>query len=170
MKKIFLTAIAAASLCLFAACSEDESEPTLEELCAAGLNEDCLVGTWNLKGIESLDKSQTYTDFTPAPTVVVFNEDKSFSVTFTTNSVISPMAGDGCGGTKTYGKWEISGASLKLTIGRADCGAPSNPIYTVTPTLSVSDLYLNKVVFHENDMTDALTKANATEHFVRVMQ
>ena len=59
MKKIFLTVIAAASLCFLSACSEDESEPTLEELCATGLNEDCLVGTWNLKGIESLDKSQT---------------------------------------------------------------------------------------------------------------
>jgi hypothetical protein len=173
MKKIFLSIVVAASFGFFTACSEDESEPTLEELCATGLNEDCLVGTWNLKGIESLDKSQTYTDFTPAPTVVEFTKDKenrSFSVTFTNNSILSPMAADGCGGTKTYGKWEITGASLKLTIGRADCGAPSNPIYTITPSLSVTDLYLNKVVFHENDMTDALTKANAMEHFVRVMQ
>ena len=48
MKKIFLTAIAMASLCLFTACSDTESEPTLEELCATGLNGDCLVVFWFL--------------------------------------------------------------------------------------------------------------------------
>ena len=93
MKKIFLSIVVAASFGFFTACSEDESEPTLEELCATGLNEDCLVGTWNLKGIESLDKSQTYTDFTPAPTVLEFTKDKdnkSFTVTFTV--LVTPPA------------------------------------------------------------------------------
>lgn len=168
MKKFFLTAIAAASLCFLSACSEDESEPTLEELCAAGLNEDCLVGTWNLNGIETMDGSQVWHNYGTAPSTLVITDDGKFEFTFTTSNV-SEMASSGCGGTKTYGSWEILGASLKIKIGRSDC-LITGQSYTLTPTLSVTNLNLNKVVFHENDMTDALTKANSTENFVRVMQ
>lgn len=166
MKKIFLTAIAAASLCLFTACSEDESEPTLEEVCAAGLNEDCLVGTWQLNAIESLDASQKWEDFGASPSTLVFTDDGKFEFTFTTSNA-SLMAANGCGGTKSYGNWSITGASLKITMGRSDCHI-TNQSYTITPKLTVTDLNLNKVVFHENDMIDALTKTNSTEHFVRV--
>ena len=168
MKKIFLSVIVAASFGLFTACSSDESEPTLEELCATGLNEDCLVGTWNLNGIENHEGTQTYFNFAPTPSTLNITNDGKFEFTFTTSNA-SEMAASGCGGTKTYGTWEIAGASLKIKIGRSDC-LITGQSYTLTPTLNVTTLDLNKVVFHENDMTDALTKANSTEHFVRVVQ
>lgn len=167
MKKIFLTAIAVASLSLLTACGDTESEPTLEELCATGLNGDCLVGTWHLNAIESLDASQKWEDFGAAPSTLIITEDGKFEFTFTTSNA-SIMAANGCGGTKTYGEWTINGASLKLKMGRSDC-LITGQSYTITPKLTVQDLNLNKVVFHENDMTDALTKSNSTEHFVRVL-
>ena len=168
MKRIILSVIAAAGLSFFTACSEDESEPTLEELCATGLNEGCLVGTWNLNGIENHEGTQTYFSFATSPSTLIITEDGKFEFTFTTSNA-SEMAANGCGGTKTYGTWEIAGASLKLKMGRSDC-LITGQSYTLTPTLNVTTLDLNKVVFHENDMTDALVKANSTEHFVRVVQ
>ena len=141
-------------------------EVNLEEVCAMGLNEQCLVGTWNLKGIESIDGSQMWLSYGTSPSTLVITDDGKFEFTFTTSNV-SAMAASGCGGTKTYGSWEILGASLKIEIGRSDCLIMGQS-YTLTPTLSVTNLNLNKVVFHEHDMTDALTKANSTENFVRV--
>ena len=94
MKKIFLTAIAAASLCFLSACSDDESEPTLEELCAAGLNEDCLVGTWNLNGIETMDGSQVWHNYGTAPSTLVITDDGKFEFTFTTSNVSEMASSD----------------------------------------------------------------------------
>ena len=132
-----------------------------------GLNEQCLVGNWNLQTIQAIDGSQVYTDFSTAPSTLEFTNDGKFHFVFTTDPHKSEMAGNGCGGTNVYGNWEILGASLKIKIGLSDC-LTTGQSYTLTPTLSVTNLNLNKVVFHENDMTDGLTKANSTENFVRV--
>ena len=171
MKKIFLTAIAAASLCFLSACSDDP-EPTIAEKCSGGLSEDCLVGTWNLKAIQTLGDETTaitYVDFGATPSTLVFTDDGKFEFTYTTNATVSEMAGDGCGGTKSYGSWEIAGVTLKIKIGRTDCQETGRS-YTVTPTITPTSLNLNMLLFHENDMTDALSKANATEYYVRLAQ
>jgi hypothetical protein len=36
------------------------------------------------------------------------------------------------------------------------------------PTINERSLNLNTTLFHANDMTDALTKENAAEYYVRV--
>lgn len=168
MKKIFLTAIAAACLSFFSACSDDP-EPTTEEKCVGGLNEDCLVGTWNLNGIEMIGDGSKYLDFGAAPSTLVFTDDGKFEFTCTTSSE-SEMAGRDCAGQKAFGEWEILGSSLKLKIKMARCGEPVEGPYTTTPTLTATDLNLNKLVFHSNDVTDANYKNIVTEHFVRVAQ
>ncbi|WP_458451106.1 lipocalin family protein [Fibrobacter sp.] len=164
MKKIFLSAIAA-SFCLLTACSDDP-EPSTEEKCEGGLNEDCLVGTWNLNGIEStIDKSKIV-DFGVAPSTLVFTDDGKFEFT-TTTSPNSDMAGRGCAGEKTYGEWSIEGASLKIIVKMARCQEPDAGTYTTTPTINATDLNFNKLVFHSNDISDAFIKPNATEHYIR---
>ena len=169
MKKIFLTAIAVSSLCLLGACGSDDTTPSRGEMCAKGLNEDCLIGKWNLKTIQTKDGSQVYTDFSSAPSTLEFTEDGKFHFTYTTNASLSEMASDGCGGTSTFGEWSVAGTTLKLKIGRTDCQETGRS-YTLVPTINESSLNLNTVVFHENDMTDGLTKSNSTEYFVYVIQ
>jgi len=171
MKKVILSAIAAASICLFSACSSDESEPTLAEKCANGLNEDCLVGTWTLKNIQSLDGKSVYFDHSSAPGTLIITEDGNFDFTYTTttDAGISEMAAGGCAGTKVYGKWTVTGASLSLKVGRSDC-LSFGQTFNITPTINESEMRFNTVVFHENDMTDALLKSNATEFYTRVAQ
>lgn len=164
MKKIILTAIAVSSLCLLGACAGDDPEPTRAEMCAKGLNEDCLVGKWNLKTIQTKDGSQVYVDFGATPSTLEFTEDGKFHFIYTTNSGVSEMAGAGCGGTSTYGDWKINGSTLQLKIGRTDCQETGRS-YTFMPTINENSLNFNMVVFHENDMTDALTKSNSTEYF-----
>lgn len=167
MKKIIMTAITAASVCLLAACGGEESKPSRADMCAQGLNEDCLIGQWNLQSIQSRDGSQIYTDFGVTPSTLEFRDDGTFYFVFTNNPSISEMASDGCGGTSNYGTWEIAGTVLKLKIGRTDC-LTTGRSYTLTPKIDERSLNLNTVVFHENDMTDQLTKSNSTEYFVRV--
>ena len=165
MKKIILTA--AASICLLTACSSEDPKPTRAEMCAKGLNEDCLVGNWNLQSIQTKDGTKIITDFSSAPSTLEFMDNGNFHFIFTTNPSLSEMAGNGCGGTDVYGTWEIAGITLKLKVGRTDC-LTTGQTYTLTPTITATSLNLNKVVFHENDMTDALTKNESTEYFVHV--
>jgi hypothetical protein len=166
MKKIILTAIAAASLCILSACGDDP-EPTMAEKCSGGLTEACLVGNWSLTSIQSLDGSATYLDFGAIPSTLEFTKDGNFTFTCTSNTSVSEMAGRGCAGEKTYGKWEINGTSLKLKITRASCGEPPEGTYTVIPTITDTFMNFNALIFHSNDMTDDLTKQNSSEYFVR---
>lgn len=169
MKKTIFTLAAATSLCMLAACGSEESEPTLAEICASGLNEDCLVGSWNLQYIQTVDGAQKYIDFGTTPSTLVITDDGKFDFTYTTNAGISMMAGNGCGGTHTYGEWSISGSTLNLKIGRTDCMVTGTK-YQIVPKVDEFNLSLSKVIFHDNDMTDALTKSNSVEYFVRVNQ
>lgn len=167
MKKVITTAIVTASICLLAACGSEESEPSRAEMCAKGLNEDCLVGQWNLQAIQAKDGSQIFTDFSSAPSTLEFTDDGKFHFVFTTDGFLSEMAGNGCGGTSTYGTWTITGNVLNIKLGRTDC-LETNRSYTVMPTINERSLNLNTTLFHANDMTDALTKENAAEYYVRV--
>ena len=167
MKKIFMTAIAAASVCLLAACGSEESKPSRAEMCAKGLNEDCLVGQWNLQTIQTKDGSQVYTDFSGNPSTLEFTDDGKFHFVFTTNVSLSEMAANGCGGTSTYGTWTITGKVLKIKIGRSDC-LVTNSTFDVMPTITDRSLNFNTTVFHANDMTDQLTKETSAEYYVRV--
>ena len=167
MKKIILNVLAVSSLCLFAACAGDDAEPTRGEMCAKGLNEDCLVGKWNLKSIQSKDGSQIWMDFGATPSTLEFTDDGKFHFIYTTGN-FSQMANDGCGGTSTYGDWTIAGSTLNLKIGRTDCQTTGRS-YTVVPTITESSLNFNTVIFHENDMNDALIKSNSTEYFTFVV-
>lgn len=166
MKKIILSVIAAASLCVLSACGDDP-EPTMAEKCAGGLSEACLVGTWNLQAIKTLDLSEVHIDFGANPSTLEFTKDGKFTFTCTSNVAASEMAERGCAGEKSYGTWEILETNLKIKITRSSCGEPMEGSYTVTPTINDTYMNFNKLLFHANDMTDPLTNTNATEYYVR---
>ena len=167
MKKIILTALAAASLCILSACSSDEPEPTMAEKCANGLSEDCLVGNWNLQAVKTLDLSAVHIDFGTTPSTLEFTKDGKFTFTCTSNTGVSEMAGRGCAGEKSFGTWKIEGKNLLLNISMSRCSEPAEGVYPTTPEITDTYLDLKRLVFHANDMTDSLTIKNATEYFVR---
>ena len=167
MKKIILTALAAASLCILSACSSDEPEPTMAEKCANGLSEDCLVGNWNLQAVKTLDLSAVHIDFGTTPSTLEFTKDGKFTFTCTSNTGVSEMAGRGCAGQSSFGTWEIAGANLNIKIDISRCGEPVEGSYTVTPTINDTYMDFHGLLFHANDITDSLTIKNATEYFVR---
>ena len=68
MKTKIFTLLAASTLAFFTACSDDSGSKSIAEICADGLSEDCLIGTWTLKSIsQKSDKSVVITDFSSAP-------------------------------------------------------------------------------------------------------
>ena len=166
MKKIFLTALAAASLSLLSACGDDP-EPTMVEKCANGLSKGCLVGTWNLQAIKTLDLSSVHIDFGTTPSTIEFTKDGKFTFTCTSNTSESEMAGRGCAGQSSFGTWEIAGANLNIIIDISRCGEPVEGSYTVTPTINDTYMDFHGLLFHVNDMTDPLTNKNATEYYIR---
>ncbi len=168
MKKIISSLIAVSSLCLLAACADD-TEPSTTEKCSKGLSKDCLLGTWNLKTIQSIDATPViYMDFGSAPSTLQFTKDGQFSYVFTTNTAVSAMAGRGCAGEKAFGTWEIVGSSLKINLTQSRCQEPDEGTYTVVPKINATELNFNTLVFHSTDFDDALTKSTATEYYVRV--
>ena len=166
MKKIILTALAAASLSILSACGDDP-EPTMAEKCAGGLSEACLVGTWNLQAIKTLDLLEVHIDFGATPSTLEFTKDGKFTFTCTSNTAVSEMAERGCAGEKTYGTWTIDGANLSIKVTRASCGEPVEGTYPTTPEVTDTYMNLKGLLFHANDMTDPLTNTNATEYYVR---
>lgn len=81
MKKFtkMLALASLASLTVISGCSDaSEPDPTKAELCAAGVNRDCLMGTWNFNGVISKDTKE-YKDglnFSAAPGSLQFYVDK----------------------------------------------------------------------------------------------
>lgn len=167
MKKIILSLVAASCLSLLAACGDDP-EPSTTEKCAKGLSKDCLVGTWNLKTIQSLTEPvEVFIDFGLTPSTLEFTKDGKFSYVITTNTAISAMAGRGCAGEKAFGTWEIVGSSLKLNITQSRCSEPDEGTYTVVPEINATELNLKTLVFHANDIDNLLNKTVATEYYTR---
>ena len=65
----------------------------------------------------------------------------------------------------TVGVWKISGENLELKITRGDC-VVAGKTFTLTPTISDGVLNFNTIVFHENDIADAMARDNSTEIYV----
>ena len=168
MKKIVIPGLLLSSLCLFGACSDDASE-SIADKCANGLSEECLVGTWKLDAIKTKNGAGTLFDYSASPSTLTFTDDGKFTFTFTTSTTVGEMTSQGCAGTNTYGTWDITGAALKITMGRSDCHE-TGTYKNVVPTINEFELNLTTVVFHTGDLTDSLYVDNAAEVFTRVAE
>lgn len=167
MKTKIFTLLAASCLCLFSACSDDSSE-SLGDKCGEnnGVTEGCVVGTWNLSGLyKKSDNAVKAADYGAAPSVLIIKDDGTFEFTYT-SSPASEMAAGGCGGEKNYGKWEIEGNNLKITVNVGTCLTS----HTITPTVTETEMNINGVVFQTGDNTDPLTKDDNTEIFQRIAE
>ena len=164
MKTKIFTLLVASTLAFFTACSDDSGSKSIAEICADGLSEDCLVGTWTLKSISQIsDKSVVITDFSSAPGKMEFREDGIYRYT--------RSAMGSCGGADE-GEWSISEDGKNLTFfenKQGDC-IEFQKKYVVTPSIEVVGetvtLSLNKVVFQQ-DESEGMHAGNDTEVFVR---
>ena len=162
MKTKILTLLAASTLAIFSACSDDEGSKSITEICADGLSEDCLIGTWTLKSI-SQKGGEVITDFSAAPGTMTFQDDGIYRY--------SRSSAGSCQGLDK-GEWSISEDGKTLTFFEnkdGDC-IEFQKHYTPTPSIEVSGntvtLKLNKVVFQQ-DESDGMYAGNDTEVFVR---
>ncbi|MBR6379817.1 MAG: lipocalin family protein [Fibrobacter sp.] len=162
MKTKILTLLAASTLAFFSACSDDGSSKSITEICADGLSEDCLIGTWTLKSI-SQKGGEVITDFSAAPGTMTFQDDGIYRY--------SRSSAGSCQGIDK-GEWSISEDGKTLTFYEnkdGDC-IEFMKHYTTTPSIEVSGntvtLKLNKVVFQQ-DESDGMYAGNDTEVFVR---
>ena len=145
-------------------CTEPTSKPSRAEACAEGLSEDCLVGAWNLERIQAKDGNLVFMDLSEAPSKLEFADDGKFMFRYTSDASVSEMAA-GCDESVTVGVWKISGENLELKITRGDC-VVAGKTFTLTPTISDGVLNFNTIVFHENDIADAMARDNSTEIYV----
>jgi hypothetical protein len=143
---------------------DDESNRSIADICADGLSEDCLIGTWTLKSISQKGNGEVITDFSTAPGTMVFNDDGIYR--YYRSSISECPTTDG-------GNWSISEDRKTLTFfenREGDC-LEFMKKYTTTPSIEVSGntvtLKLNKVVFQQ-DESDGLYAGNDTEVFVRI--
>lgn len=173
MNKKILAMAAISSLCLFAACSDDsESDPSRAELCATGLTEECLIGTWNLNGaysvtfIDGVVNSAINPDYNYSvnPSKLEFAEDKSF--TYTMSSVAKPSCVDRSDG-KVFGEWSVSGTTLTL---RSQMGntCMEKRVWTGTPSIKVNgptiEMDIPAVFFLNAVMSNADSTERAQTH------
>ena len=164
MKTKILTLLAASCLAVFTACSDDSESKSIAEICADGLSEDCLIGTWTLKSIsEKSDKNVVITDFSAAPGTMQFRDNGIYHYT--------RSASGNCQGVDE-GEWSISedGASLTFFENKQGDCIEFQKRYIVTPSIEVVGetvtLSLNKVVFQQ-DESEGMEAGNDTEVFVR---
>ena len=162
MKTKILTLLAASTLAIFSACSDDGSSKSIADICADGLSEDCLIGTWTLKSI-SQKGGEVITDFSAAPGTMTFQDDGIYRY--------SRSSAGSCQGIDK-GEWSISEDGKTLTFYEnkdGDC-IEFMKHYATTPSIEVSGntvtLKLNKVVFQQ-DESDGMYAGNDTEVFVR---
>ena len=143
---------------------DDESNRSIADICADGLSEDCLIGTWTLKSISQKGNGEVINDFSSAPGTMVFQDDGIYRYS-------RSFAGNCLGVDK--GEWSISEDGKNLTFfenKEGDC-IDFMKKYATTPSIEVSGntvtLKLNKVVFQQ-DESDGMYAGNDTEVFVRV--
>lgn len=148
MKKLtkMLAFASLASLAILSGCSDaSEPDPTKAELCANGINRECLLGTWTLDGVKSIQLG-TYAegfDFSAAPGSLEFYVDvekkgngtkiKTDMFKFSWPAASPNAAQADC--NPVYGTWTVSGNTLSLnsTINNM-CFKPAR--VTVEPTLT----------------------------------
>ncbi len=116
MKKTFAILGAALSLSLFA-CSSSSSGPSLAEKCEKGVTENCLEGaTWNMNAFYNSEDGVTFTVYhaLSSPTSIVFNEDKTFNLTYSSDVAIN--SDNACLGGEENGNWSLNGSSLTMNF------------------------------------------------------
>ena len=163
MKNKIFTLAAISSLFVLGACSDDSGSETMAEQCEKGISEDCLVGSWNLESISSLDGSQKFTTF-GNPGKLVINDDGSFAYTLSTD------AADECAGLTVKGKWEIvEDKTFKYRVTNGDCIEPSG---SFTPDITVEGetpkMSTKKVLFQQSNK-NAMNAGNESEVFARTL-
>ena len=142
---------------------DDESNRSIADICAEGLSEDCLIGTWTLKSINQ-NGGEVITDFSSAPGTMEFRDDGIYRYT-------RSSAGS-CPGVD-MGEWSVSEDGKTLTFFENKMGDCIEFMtkYTTTPSIVVSGntvtLKLNRVVFQQ-DESDGLYSGNDTEVFARI--
>ena len=163
MKTKILTLLTASTLAIFSACSDDSgNSKSIAEICAEGLSDDCLIGTWTLKTISQKDTKEVITDFSDAQGgKMVFQEDGIYVYTRSSK-------GD-CPDTDK-GEWKIEDKTLTFNENKKGDCIEFGKKYIVTPTIEVTGetiyLYLNKVVFQQTE-SEGMYAGNDTEVFVR---
>jgi hypothetical protein len=168
---------------LFSACSDNATTPppSKADQCAAGLSNDCVLGTWSIGGptvmrtvgtdvVYLIDPSH---NFEASPATLKFYVDENKTNTFEfTNSVLSKADCKTATG-KTYGLWDIVGTSIHL---RARTGNDCMAVSDATIPVDVSVLggqvtmTLKQIFFMEPEMkqSDAVEKSTATEVYTFV--
>ena len=143
--------------------ADDESNRSIADICAEGLSEDCLIGTWTLKSINQKG-GDVITDFSSAPGTMVFRDDGIYRY--------SRSSAGSCTGVDS-GNWSVSEDGKTLTFFEnklGDC-IEFQKKYVVTPTIEVTGetvtMSLGKVVFQQ-DESDGMYAGNDTEVFVRI--
>lgn len=143
---------------------DDGSNRSIAEICADGLSEDCLIGTWTLKSIISRNGGEVITDFSSAPGTMEFRDDGIYRY--------SRSSAGSCPGVD-MGEWSVSEDGKILTFFENKMGDCIEFMkkYTTTPSIEVSGntvtLKLNKVVF-QPDESEGMYVGNDTEVFVRI--
>lgn len=139
-----------ASLAVLSGCSEsEEPDPTKAELCAAGVTRECVLGTWTMDGVKSI-QNKTFVegfDFSAAPGSLEFYVDveKRPSGTKVKTDMFKiswPAASPNAAQTDcnpVYGTWSVSGNTLVLnsTINNM-CFKPKS--ITIQPTFTNNGL------------------------------
>ncbi|MBR2210624.1 MAG: lipocalin family protein [Fibrobacter sp.] len=142
--------------------SDSGNSKTIAEICADGLSEDCLVGTWTLKSISQIGNKEIITDFsTSQGGIMEFREDGIYHYT---------RSSYGDCPDPDEGHWIIEDKTLTFKEDRKGDCIEFGKKYTVTPSIIVAGetvfLYLNKVIFLQNE-SDGMFGGNDTEVFVR---
>lgn len=166
MKTKILTLLAASCLVFFSACSDDsEGSKSLAEKCEK-LSEECLIGTWTLKGIVEIgNPDNVATDFsTRQGGALEFSKDGIYHYVRIEGGT---CPGSLNGAVDDKGTWTLDGDKLDFFQNKqGDCITSMAHHYT-NPTVEVVGetvrLYLNTVVFQQAESQ----QGNYTEMFVR---
>ena len=166
MKTKILTLLAASCLAFLSACSDDsEGSKSLAEKCE-NLTDECLVGTWTLKGIVEIGN--------PDNVVTDFSASQGGSLEFSKDGIYHyvRIAGGICPGSldgaiDDKGTWTLEESKLDFFQNKqGDCVEfmkhhPTNP--TIEVVGETVRLYLNTVIFQQAESQ----QGNYTEMFER---
>lgn len=170
MKTKILTLLAASCLAVFTACSDDSGDSkTIAEICAEGLSEDCLVGTWTLKSISQKANNEVITDYsTEQGGTLTLTDDSLYHYVRSTKSDCPGSLG---GGIDDKGTWYVEGSSLIFKTNKEGDCIDFGKVFTTTPKIEVSGetvtMYLNKVIFQEDGKDGMYAEDAQTEVFTR---
>ena len=160
------------------ACGSDSTTtpPSKAQQCTSGLSNDCLMGTWSIKGptiIRTVDTDVLHIidpshDLTASPATLRFYVDaKNVNKFEFTNSNLSK---DDCikNTIKTYGDWSVANGTLTL-IAKIGNVCMEKSTITLTPVFEINGsevtMTFPEIFFMEPEMkqSDAVEKRTATE-------